>query len=89
MMSKTTIQQLYGIDAKSLIGIKHEDALKIKLYAARKHRKTLLRQLQHIDTEECGGCEILHILIQEIGKLNNAISENTDELNEMGISYLK
>ncbi len=88
-MSKTTIKQLYGIDAKSLIGIPHEDALKIKLYAARKHRETLLRQLQNIDTEECGGCEILHILIQEIWKLDNAISENTAKLDEMGISYLK
>ncbi len=86
-MSTSNIHQLYGIDAKSLIGIPHEDALKIKLYAARKHRETLLRQLQRIDTEEYGSCEVVLILIREIGKLDDAISENTSELDEMGISY--
>ena len=88
-MSTSNIHQLYGTDAKSLVGIPHEDALKIKLYAARKHRETFLRQIQHINTEECGGCEILLILFQEIVKLDDAISENMAELDEMGISYLK
>ena len=86
-MSKTTIQQLYGIDAKSLIGIPHEDALKIKLYAASKHALNLAMQIRDINIEECGSCEILIILCKEMMKLDNVINENMAELDEMGISY--
>ena len=86
-MSKTTIKQLYGIDAKSLVGIPYENGLKIKLYAARKHRETLSRQLQEINAEGFGSCEIILILSKEIGRLDKVIKENIAELDEMGISY--